>query len=486
MNSVGKHCLYCRCTRILNFVVLVYLMCPFIAYAQALRFSNHREIQPPEYATLRIGPFYSLVEFSQSVGYRYVTTHGTGTDFLFGTARGVIKKDGSDFPLISSLTFRNYMILSENADIDLSVQMGYAKYPRDTQNDEFFILLPEEGILGNLSTEFVLGPFCKGTLYDNIAYRTDFIDTRGMKDVYGGTAYKHMQNMLGVSIDWLLAKDMDAGLSISREDVFVYQDQFEEQEHTTHSANILLEREVFSALTVGLQTEIAFTDYRILSRPDSRLVEYSVFAKYQPGKAARLTERTSLSFAIGYSSGRTEELENGEIDQKGEITGYVDIQTALRRDLIHAIRLTRTLQQGFNTPFEKSDRVEYRLRWNIEIAEASFYSSYSQIKPDETLFPDYSDWTTGVDLAYRVCRGVTLLATSQYNERNNNDISGITEPELQYDYNTWISRAGTEIGLTRSLKIVTSIQHIVRTSMAPELEYTRDIFSAELKYTRMF
>lgn len=472
--------------QVAKFVVVIYLMCPFIAYAQALRFSNHREIQPPEYATLRIGPFYSLVEFSQSVGYRYVTTHGTGTDFLFGTGRGVIKKDGSDFPLISSLTFRNYMILSENADIDLSVQMGYAKYPRNTQDDEFFILLPEEGILGNLSTEFSFGHFCKGTLYDNIAYRTDFIDTRGMKDVYGGTAYEHMQNIVGLSMDWLLAKDMDAGLSVSREDVFVYQDDFEEQEHTTHSANILLEHEVFPALTVGLQTEIAFTDYRIQSRPDSRLIGYSVLTKYQPGRVAKLTERTSLSFAIGYSSGRTEELENGEIDQKGEITGYVDIQTALRSDLMHSIRFARTLQQGFNTPFEKADRVEYRLRWNGEIAEASLYSSYSEINLDEPLFPDYSDWTTGVELAYRVCRGVTLLATSQYNERNNDDILGITEPELQNDYNTWISYAGTEVALTRNLKIATSIQHIVRTSVAPELEYTRDVFSAELKYTRMF
>jgi hypothetical protein len=461
-------------------------MYPLITNAQALRFSNHREIQPPEYATVRIGPFYSLVEFSQSAGYRYVTTHGTGTDFLFGTGRGVIKKDGSDFPLISSLTFRNYMILAENADIDLSVQIGYAKYPRDTQEDEFFILLPEEGILGNISTEFAIGPFFKGTLYDNISYRTDFIDTRGMKDVYGGTAYEHLQNVAGTHMDWLLAKDMDAGLSFSREDVFVYQEQFEEQEHTTLSATFLLERELLPSLTAGLQTGISFTDYRVQTRPDSHLIDYSIFAKYQPGTVARLTERTSVSFGIGYSSGRTEELENEDTDHKGEITGYFDIQTALRKDLMHSLRVARSLQQGFNTPFEKSDRIEYRLKWNDEITETLFYSSWNRISLDDPSFPDYTDWTTGLELVYRVYPGISLLVISQYNIRNNEDGAMTTEPELQNDYNTWITRAGTEVGLTRYLKFATSIQHIVRTSMASELEYTRDIFSAELKYTRTF
>jgi hypothetical protein len=41
------------------------------ARAQTLRFDDYRERKVPEYATIKLGPFYSDVVLNQSIGWRY-------------------------------------------------------------------------------------------------------------------------------------------------------------------------------------------------------------------------------------------------------------------------------------------------------------------------------------------------------------------------------------------------------------------------------
>ncbi len=159
------------------------LLCLSVAsvQAQGLRFGNHREIQPPEYALLRIGPFYSNVTFSQLVGYRYVSTQGTGVDYVFGTRRGRFKEDGSELPLITTLSLRNYLIVTRNMDVDLSLRLQNEYYPLDTQENEFFFDLTDESVAGNFSTEFRITPFVRGRVYDNMLYKPDYLDVRGAR-----------------------------------------------------------------------------------------------------------------------------------------------------------------------------------------------------------------------------------------------------------------------------------------------------------------
>ena len=86
---------------------LVLALAPGLVHAQTLRYSNHRDVDIPDYALFRIGPFYSNWAVSQSVGCRYSRSRGTGTEYLADNRFGAIGEDGLEFPLISVLTMRN-------------------------------------------------------------------------------------------------------------------------------------------------------------------------------------------------------------------------------------------------------------------------------------------------------------------------------------------------------------------------------------------
>ena len=120
--------------------------------------------------------------FSQSVGYRYMESSGSGVDFLYQNDLGTIKTNGSDFPLVSTLDFRNYLLISEHTDLDISFKASYVYYPMKTEDNQFLIDLAEEGAVGDLSMEFMPTPFIKGTLYNSAVYHVDYVDSRGILD----------------------------------------------------------------------------------------------------------------------------------------------------------------------------------------------------------------------------------------------------------------------------------------------------------------
>jgi hypothetical protein len=208
-----------------------------------LRYYQRREIQPPEYATLRLGPFYSNITFDQSAGYRYTRSEGTGTDFLYGNNRGIIEEDGGEFPLVSRLDARNYLMISRHMDLDISFSLGYAHFPLETQEDEFFFDIAEEGAAGSISMEFYITKYVRGMVSDDITYRTDYIDLRGIEDNYGGSSYEHLENKLKLTADWLMDETKNLGAELSREDLWVMDEQFEDQEHVTLMESLFYEQQ---------------------------------------------------------------------------------------------------------------------------------------------------------------------------------------------------------------------------------------------------
>ena len=238
--SVLRHVDTAPCSHVLPVLLYLLLFLALPAWGQNLRYSNRREVAIPEYATVRIGPFYSTMLFSQTAGYRYTRSSGAGTDYLTANRRGAILKDGEEFPLVSRLDFRNYLLITRNIDLDMSVRVGYEYYPLKTQENEFFIDLPEDGIGGNLSMEIALTPYIKGTLYERALYRTDYLDDRGMTDYAGGQEYEYFRNTAGMNLDWLMAKDKNLGISVRRLDLQTFDDEFERQDRVTWSESIII------------------------------------------------------------------------------------------------------------------------------------------------------------------------------------------------------------------------------------------------------
>jgi len=470
------------------------------AIAQALRFSNHRDVAIPDYATVRIGPFYSTVKFSQSAGYRWTRTRGAGTDFLFNNERGRIKKDGSEFPLISRLDFRNYLIISRNADVDVSISAVYAYYPLDTQEDELDVNLIEEGITANLSTAFRLNPYLVGTLYDRFSYRTDYIDTRGWSDEFGGSEYERLENTVGVDLDWLLARNKNLGASLFRTDVIPQDDEFEDQERVTYGEGLIYQQEILPGLIAGAGTTFYQNDYKSSEREDTDIQDYSFFLNFSRDAAGRLrlTRATSVSLAAGYArgavAGRRRDPTREEVEEREEepetITGSVELETLMRRDLTQTIRYGRAMRTGFSSNFEVTDTYRYELDWRGDLVSARAYSQLTEVDPSNRDETDYSDWTSGLTVTYPLVNRpyITLNASTRYSVRDNSarGITVVTEPEQENDYETWDSRIGTSFGIARDISFTTYVQHIERFSDYEDLQYERDIFAAYFTYSHQF
>jgi hypothetical protein len=223
------------------------------ASAQHLRFTTgHRDIQIPEYATFRIGPFYSNVKLTESVGYRYTYgMEGRVTEQL-GVRRGRIHDDGTEFPVISTLDFRNYLLITRWADADISFRAQYAYYPMNTQDDEFTFNVADEEISADINFEAYPTDYLRVRLGLAPKYVVDYVDLRGVEDDYGGQRYERFESYVELDIDWMLSRTENLGLSIDRTDIWPKDDEFKSQERTTHHGALLYERQVSPTATWGL------------------------------------------------------------------------------------------------------------------------------------------------------------------------------------------------------------------------------------------
>ncbi|MFO7870490.1 MAG: hypothetical protein R6V03_03545 [Kiritimatiellia bacterium] len=453
------------------------------AGAQTLRFSNHRKIEPPEYATVRIGPFYSNIDFSQSAGYRYTRSRGRGTDFLYGNDRGVIKEDGSEFPIVSRLNFRNYIILTDNADLDVSVGVSYSYFPNDTQENELNVDLAEEGITGSLSTEFRPARTVRGTLYDNVFYHTDYVDTRGITDEYGGAKYERLDNTVGLNVDWMVNPRGNAVFRAARNDLIPKEKEFDDQERFTYTESAGYQHKLSDFLICGAEAGFRQNMYAVTNRADSSDQSYTVSAD------ARLTSRTTGSASAGYNISSVSSP-GGDSRETGDSTavGSLSVETELSPALRHGLSYGRTRRQGFRSAYEIADTWNYRLDWRGRFSEAGFYSRYITVDPSRTDINEFSNWSAGLNTSHPIARGITLDFNTSYTLRLNSGTytAGDIDEEWKYDYATWVSRLGTSFALLENVSFSTYFQHIERDSDSENLSYTRDIFSATFTYTHAF
>ncbi len=460
-----------------SFILLILMVSCSAANAQMLRYYQRREIKPPEYATLRLGPFYSNLSFEQRAGFRYTESEGTGTDFLFGNERGIIKEDGEEYPLVSRLNARNYLMISRNMDLDISFSLGYAHFPLETQEDEFFFDIAEEGASGSLSMEFYITKYVRGRISDDIVYRTDYIDLRGIDDNFGGSAYEHLENDLELTADWLMDETKNLGFEFSRVDLIVMSEDFEDLEHTTFDEAVYYEHQLTAFLVVGGRTAFGQTYYESDGRSDSTMQSYSAYA------SAQLTDRTDAGLSVGYSLGSSE-----GVGSVGSVISSGTLSTRLTREVMHGIVLQRSLSAGFRTPFSISSAFTYTLTYQRERASLSFVTGYSTVEPEGDTFNKYSDWTTAMDLSLPVTRFVNVLCSAQYAVRNNEEVGGsqLTDPEYTSNYDTLSARLGTRFSVTSSIDFDVYAQHINRSSDNPDLEYSRDIFAGTFTYSHAF
>ncbi len=446
------------------------------AWAQNLRYDNHREVAIPEYATIQLGPFHSSWAFLLTTGYRYVNTTGAGTDFLFAGSRGRLKKDGADYPVIVGLDTRNYLVIGPHTDLDVSLGLRYEYYPRNTQENEFRVFLPGEGINANLTMEISPEPFFRMTLWDGFAWQTDYLDTRGIDDRYGGRRFENISNTIGLDGDLLLAERHNLGFGGSRADRWALDDEWEDQTRVTHDAYLLYEYELAAYMILGFRAGLSHIDYPESDRATTLLNDYRV------DLSTRLTERTTANIFTGYAIGTISGSENRMEEVNTTLYG-AGLQTRLSPDLQHGISYAHGLRGGYQWSLEEFDMLRYDIRWTGELSRWNLYTGWQVRDPSSTNVNGYTDWSSGVLCEIPIMPAVSLVGSVRYNERSNEDEqTTLLDPELTGDYNTLAYKLGPVVRLTDELVLEAFAEHIERDGDNDELDYTRDIVSVLLTY----
>jgi len=405
---------------------------------------------------------------------------GSGVDFLTGNNRGEFLKDGSDFPLVSSLSLNNYLIISRHMDLEASIEVSYAHYPLGTQEDELNVNLTEEGVFATFSSEFLLARDMRLLVYDDILYRTDYIDTRGLEDRYGGQAYEYLNNTLGADLDWKLSPFDNLSLSASRLDQIPLDDEFDYQKGVIYNELAAYERQLAPFAVAGVQGTFSQSFYEDDSRPDVYMYGFGLFA------GAQLMRTVSGSASLGYQFS-TYEGEGDSGSNRGSLSGSLGLSHQISESKGQTLTYQRTQAEYFGGGVNITDRIAYGLNWTRGMFPGGLSTQYSSFDP-QGAGSGFSDWSTTLSVSHRLTRLLNLNVSTSYAMRMN-DSGAATDPDnpdLNSDYETWTVRMSTGMRLTRKTGLSAYAEHADRMSDNDNLAYTRDVIGATLTWTHKF
>ena len=501
-------------------MAMLVLLSASAAMAQTLRFDEYREQQIPDYANLRIGPFFSDVAVSLSAGYRYVTTSGEGSRYLYQNDRGRIIDDGSDFPLIARVNLRNYLIISKYMDLDVSFTLGYQFFPMGTEDNEFLFdvvgpavfarmgsfsfMVSEDAWQGsfngrqasayvgdrgsavsaNVSSDFQLTPLVRGRIYDIPSYRTDYVDERGYVDNVSGDKYTVFQNMLGLDMDWLMAKDKNLAYSGSRVDTLPQDDEFDIQRSVVYNQGLAYQKQINPVAVGGGRANGIWRLYDA-GRGDQFQQDYSAFL------GADLSEDTSLQLALGYSMAELTAANQWETNGTSDaVIGMIQVLSRLTERLSHQAGYSKSQRGGFSGGFEVVDAFNYGITWANPDLSIGFRTEYQAVEARLYRSNDYTDWFNQLTVVRPLTQYLTLTLATAYTMRDNGDAMpgdvSVDSRLLQESYDTWASNIGLAYALARHWTVNTYVEHFERFSDAEDVAFTRDMAGVTLTYARDF
>ncbi len=449
--------------------------------ATLLRYDQHRVIQPPDYATVRIGPFYSNLAVAQSAGFRHTWFSGAGTDFLEGNRRGDIKKGGTEFPLLSTLTLNNYLMITRRLDLEANISISYQHYPMNTQEDDLRISLTDEGIFATFSAQIMASRYSRMLVYDDILYQTDFIDTRGLTDRYGGRKYESLANTLGLDWDWQPNPVDSFSTSVSRQDTIPFNDEFESQRGFRYAEMVSYRRSLNPFTAAGVLGSASQSFYRDRNRPDVHIYRINGFLGVR--LTPLLTSDTSLGYSASTRTGGNLEKE----DTSGALTALIGLNHEISETRRQRLAWQRSLSEAFAGGVDVSDAISYSLNWSDGFVPGSLSSRYFIADPQDDNRNGYRDWTTTLGVRYPLTRLIMLSLNGSYAMRMNDaaDVIG-DSPDLSSDYQTLTLSANTAFQFTRKTTLTGYFSHSERWSPNPDMEYTRDMIGMTLSWNHKF
>jgi len=517
------------------FLVMVMGVGAVSALAQVSRFDSYQLQSLPDKANILIGPFYSDLAFFQSAGIRYIKSSGAGMDYLYSGGGGVgsggvgmtsisssrrnpqygrILKDGLDYPLISQLTARNYLLVSKDMSVDITFAMTYRAFPMGSEENTFDIepgIYAEmgsftvgasrdawmggfngrnteaytgnrgSGVSANFSTDFELTPYVRGRLYERPSYRVDYVDQRGYTDNLSGRRYPVFQNLAGMDLDWQMAPDKSMGYTFNRIDTIPQDNSYDISRSIVYRQMLEYRQQINPLTAVGARADYYWRDY-LQKRGSQFQQDYVAFMN------SDLTEDTVINASLGYSMGELRKAMDYETNGVSDaVIGGIGIQTRLSDSVSHGISYERSQRAGFMSGFELIDAIRYQIQWaDPETWSVGFSSAYERVTPKLTASNPYTDWMNQITASRPLTRDLVLTMASAYIKRTNatqkpGDL-GEGDLFLSSDYDTWATTVGLIQTLTKRLKLYTYVEHMERISSNAQLAGTRDTAGMTLGY----
>lgn len=492
------------------------------AGAQSLRYDSYRELAIPPDASLRIGPFYSELRFTQEVGYRYVTTSGEGADEIYDEERGEITKDGSDFPLSATLYSRNYVLLNPDVDLDIAFQFRFVYFPLDTQDDEWALELADQGAVtrfgdftfrmmregwfggyskdnysiystdtgrgfsADIGSEIAVTEYLKARIYTRPSYGVEYLDGRGYRDYQTGEKYEAFQNTVGVDMDWLLRPDHNLGLSVDRTDTLPQgTNAVGSQESVIQRAQAVYEYGFAPGWMVGPRVGVISRDYPEGERGSQFQTDLEGFL------IGDLTPFSTVRAVLGYS--QVDLTDSGAYEEEGSadsVVGRISLRTQLAKKVWHSLGFSRILTSGYRAGVEQVDEYRYAIYASGEDTKLSLSTAFRDVTPELTTVNAYQSWVTQMTVTQPVGDFWMLNFSAAYDQRMNDesDPDGPAEedPYLLDDYDTVTLVLGTAYQWTKRTTVSGYIQHVERMSDRASLEFERDMASLTLAWTYVF
>ena len=450
-----------------------------------LRFDQHREIEPPTEATLRIGPWYTDLGIALRGGVTYSRFRKRGIDFPDGTRRGEVREDGLEYPLSATLILNNYMILTRRMDLSLNLRMSYFHYPRGTQEDEFAVSLTEEGISATFSTQFHPTRYSRIFVYDDILFLTDYVDRRGISDRLAGREYRLLQNTVGADWDWRASPRDAFSASISREDTLPQGQAFRIERRVVYREMASYRRQFRPYAAGGILGQASQSLAQIEERPDTYIHGYSFFL------GLNMTENMVLHTSVGQQFGVVKGGTIPETRRRQTTFGTASLDHNLGRGRWQRFSFQRSLAESFGGGIERTDQFTYWYRWHGDdrLFPGWFTSQYLIVDPLEPPRDGYRDWVNRIHVRTWLTRVIPLRLTASYAMRfNEAGTAGVIDddPELRDDYQTLRLRASTRFRVYRRITFDAYAQHTQRTSDNAELEYKQDSVGAHLTWYHRF
>ena len=495
------------------------------ARGQMLRFDNYRDVVVPDRANISIGNFWSDWSLAQSVGIRYVRTSGAGAASLYSNGLGELKKDGLEFPLVSTLNFKNYLLISKYMDLDLSFSLTYSFFPNRTEDNQFNIGMlgqgvsvqmgsfsmtatrdsvdgafngnnasagaytrsggNDKGFTANLSSEFDLTPFVKGRVYDNPAYSVSYVDQRGRTDLLRGDKYRYLQNALGLDLDWLMSKYDDLSATVSHTDTWPLDTQFDNTRSSVNAPSLIYQHQISPVCLVGARGDWTWRSFDTSIRGNQFQQDYTGFTGIDLSDDSKLRAGGGYSLATLSSPGSAEQSGNS-----GAMVGYASLRSMLTERTAHTIGYTRRQDSGFGAGVEVTDEYRYAIAWHNDEWSWSFLTSYAKVQPRLAQVSDYTDWLNQLGVTRALTQHLTAMVNVAYTVRDNgpvqsDDLNG-NSIFVANNYHTWAVNLGLSQQLTDHVSIFYYVEHLIEAGDAAAVDFTRDTVGATLTYQHDF